>query len=74
MSRTIRNSMFREIREIIDGTGALLLDRLNDVLSILIGGYAENYTIEQMENIWVISGKHINLMYGQNLRLRKGIG
>ena len=30
--------------------------------------------IEQMVNIWKILGKYINVMYGMNLRRRKGVG
>ena len=66
--------MFDEIRGIPDGTGALMLDNCDDVLSYLIGGQMEDFSIEQMVNIWKISGKYINVMYGMNLRRRKGVG
>ena len=66
--------MFDEICGIPDGTGALMLDHCDDVLSYLIGGQREDFSIEQMVNIWKISGKYINVMYGMNLRRRKGVG
>ena len=34
----------------------------------------EDFSIEQMVNIGKISGKYINVMYGMNLRRRKGVG
>ena len=40
-----------------------MLDHCDDVFSILIGRQKEEFTIEQMENIWMISGKYINVMY-----------
>ena len=70
----MREQMFDEIRELPDGTGALMLDHCDDVFSILIGRQKEDFTIEQMEKIWMISGKYINDMYRLSLRRRKGVG
>ena len=72
--QVVKNQMFDEIRGIPDGTCALMLDHCDDVLSYLIGRQKVDFSIEQMVNIWKISGKYINVMYGMNLRSRKGIG
>ena len=64
--------MFNEIREIPDGTGALLLDNCTDMFSVVMGRHKENYMIEQTEKIWLITGKYVNLMYGLIIKRRKG--
>ena len=69
----MRKRMFDEIRETPDGPGTLMLDHCDDVYSIHIGRQKEDFTIEQMEKIWMISGKYINIMYGLSLKCRKGV-
>ena len=69
-----RDCMFREIRHIPDGTGAVFLDNYNDTFSILLGRCIDNLTLEQMESIWLTARKHINLIFRRSINLRKGIG
>ena len=43
-----------------DGTGVILLDGGPDILSVLFGKHAENYSFEQMGRIWLRADKTIN--------------
>ena len=58
-----QTDLFNEIRSLSRNISANLLDNEQDVLSILLGKYVENYTEEQMEGIWIVAGRHIDLMY-----------
>ena len=45
-----------------------------DILSVLLGKNLIGYSFEQMESLWLISGKFIHGMYRDNLIQKEGIG
>ena len=45
-----------------------------DILSILLGKQCEGFSFEQVECLWLTSGKYIHEMYRENLRQKEGIG
>ena len=67
-------NLFEELREIPGNIGTLMLERENDISSILLGRCGEDFSIEQMEMVWLIAGRHIDIMYRRNLKLKEGIG
>ena len=72
-SEDSRNLMFAEITARMEA-GNPHFSLTGDILSILLGKQCEGYSFEQMECLWVISGKYIHEMYRENLRQKEGIG
>ena len=66
--------MFAELRGVGGGRGADVLDRMGDILSVLLGKPAEDLTPDEMDEFWLVAGKHVNNMYHRKIKLRKGIG
>ena len=69
-----RTVMFTELRHVGEGHGERVMDRSGDILSVLLGKPAEDLAPDQMDEFWLVAGKHINIMYQRNIKLRKGIG
>ena len=69
-----RADLFEALRAIPGDIGRTVLNIEDDILSILLGRHANNFTIEQMGSIWLVSCKHIVQMYRKNLKLKAGIG
>ena len=70
----VRSDMFSEICQLPNKLGANLLENEVDSLGILLSRNIVDYTIEQIEIIWLISGKFIDVMYIKNIRTKKGEG
>ena len=45
-----------------------------EILPILLGKCRAGYSFEQMEELWIVAGLHIQEMYRDNLILKRGIG
>ena len=69
-----RTNLFDELRDIPGNIGRTVFEIDGDILSVLLGRHVDALTIEQMEEIWMVSCKHIVLMYRMNLKLKAGIG
>ena len=72
-SENIRRKMFTEVAAHMEA-GDPLFHLTGDILSILLGESLVGYSFEQMERLWLISGKSIHDMYRDNLRQKEGIG
>ena len=66
--------MFAELHHVGGGRGACVIDRMGDILSVLLGKPAEDLSFDQMDEFWLVAGRHINIMYQRKIKLRKGIG
>ena len=69
-----RATMFTELRSVGGGCGASVIVNTGDILSVILGRPSDILTAEQMDAFWLVSGKHVNIMYMRNMKLRKGIG
>ena len=45
-----------------------------EILPILLGKCLIGYTFDQMEDLWIVAGSHIDRMYRENLISKSGIG
>ena len=61
--------MFTELRHVGGGHGERVMDRMGDILSVLLGKPAEDLAPDQIDEFWLVAG-----MYQRNIKLRKGIG
>ena len=66
--------MFQEFSAFNDERCLALLSIDIDILDVLLGKSVRELTTDQMETIWLISGKNISEMYSYNLRKKEGIG
>ena len=69
--QTMRNEMMDTVGSIPDGSRVALLESQCNLVLILLGKYAEGYSLEQMVIIWAIASKYISMMY--NYRVKEGI-
>ena len=54
--------MFTDIHNKEKSTGALLLDFVHDILLVLLGKCLDDNAYEHLEQIWLVSGRHIHDM------------
>ena len=69
-----RRDMFSDIDHCSLSLRARFFDNAEDILPVLLGKCLKDFSFEQMEELWIISGKYINRMYRENLLLKRGIG
>ena len=64
----VRNDMINQIKGISDGTGIYALEQNEDFFLMPLGGTVKGLSVEQMFNIWEISGNTINKIYMRIVR------
>ena len=66
--------MFADLRQCTDNLEARLNEIPEEILPILLGKYLTGYTSDQVEDMWIVAGFHIDRMYRENLITKSGIG
>ena len=69
-----RIDMYAELRQCTVNLEARLNEIPEEILPILLGKCLTGYTTDQMEDIWIVAGSHIDRMYRENLITKSGIG
>ena len=69
-----RESAFREIEGIEDGSGVVFFEGEGDLLYKILGKPDDRLDIEQLERIWLITLKFVSTVYKINVNSKKGIG
>ena len=69
-----RGEMFYELEKRTPSLEARPDEAPVEILPILLGKCRAGYSFEQMEELWIVAGLHIQEMYRDNLILKRGIG
>ena len=69
-----RIDMFADLEQCTVRLEARINEIPEEILPILLGKCLIGYTFDQMEDLWIVAGSHIDRMYRENLISKSGIG